>query len=65
MHMWRNCKIEALRQNTRHDFFKEKILEQTLSTDLNLHRKVNTMHASLPKYIYEGVSPEGPLKRQP
>ena len=43
---------------------KEKRRRQKLSTDLDLHQKVNTIHASLPKYIYECVSPEGPLKRR-
>ena len=34
-------------------------------TDFNSQQQLNTMQASLPKYIYdsEGVSPEGPLKR--
>ena len=41
---------------------KKKEIRTKLSTDLDLYQKVNTMHASLPKYIDEGVSPEVPLK---
>ena len=44
---------------------KRERLKQKLLTDLDLHQKVNTMHASRPKYIYESVSPKGPLKWRP